>query len=288
MAGEEKRTEGEIPTNGPPASPAESPVTDGPALPHPTPPGDQKPAPPPEEDILFKLQVTIQDFFANNFATLGYILLAFLGVALVYGMYQSWQEHNADADFAAIADVDFKMPKPDPLSQMGLGPADNPGDAGRMKDLEVGAKLYEDIAASSSGAAAVTAWVRAADARERAKQPAERIRALEQARAAGGDSALGATAALALAGALLETPADSPDRAASTDRAVAVYAELSARTDFFGQEAAAARVRALAAAGKAEEAKAAFDEFRTKFPQAIRPDLISLGFGTAPAAPSGT
>ena len=269
--------EGNLPVPSTPDSAIEG--ADGPALPHPV--TGEKPGsgPPPEQDVLFKIQIWLQDLAANHAATFGYAVLAFLGVALCYGVWQSWSESRADANFSAIADIDFKMPRPDPLSQMGLGPADDPADAGRMKDLETGATLYQGIAQGASGAAAVTAWMRAAEAWRRAERPDDRIKAMEQAAAAGGSDVLGATATLALAGALLDK--------GETERAVTLYRELSSRrADYLGQEAMAALIRVQIAGGKLEEAQATLKDFQAKFPQAVRPDLVELGLTMAAPAPA--
>ena len=239
----------------------------------PTVPEAAPPAPPPEDDVLFRIQIAVSDFIVSNARFAGYAMGIALVVALVYGGWQSWREHQMDEDFSAIARIDYKMPKPSPLSEMGFGPADDPTDAGKMKDLETGAGLYEEVARKAEGAAAVTAWLHAADAWKRANKPDKQLEALRAAAAAGHDDAVGYAAKMVLASVLLEQD--------KKDEALAIYQEIGDKhSDFLGQEAWATLIRTQVSLGRMEEAKTAYANFHTKFPTANRPDLDALHLGS--------
>ena len=106
-------------------------------------------------DYLFRAQLAFTSFYTANGRYLGWVGVAALGGVLVWGLWSMWQEHSAAGDFGDIAAIDYKMPKPDPMSKYGLAPADDPTDAGRKADLEEGARRFEATAKASSGTAAV-------------------------------------------------------------------------------------------------------------------------------------
>lgn len=227
-------------------------------------------APRPDEDILFKIQTGLSDFVTDNAKYLGYFIGVVLLGALGYGAWQSFRTSALEEDFGAIAVIDHKMPKPNPLAAMGFGPADDPGDAGRMKDLQTGAELYEKAAASASGSAAVLAWSRAADAWKRAGNEEKRMAAMEKAATAGAPDAVGFAAKMSLVNALLDK--------AENDKALQILLEESQKREgVLGQEAYATLIRTQLALGKKEEAKTSFAAFKLKFPQATRADLEGLG-----------
>jgi predicted negative regulator of RcsB-dependent stress response len=225
---------------------------------------------PPEEDILFKIQTSLSDFVTDNAKYFGYVVGAILFAALCYGAYQSYRTSTLEDDFGAIAQIDYKMPKPNPLAAMGFGPADDPSDAGRMKDLQTGAELYEKAAMDASGSAAGLAWSRAADAWKRAGNEEKRMAALEKAASAGAPDAVGFAAKMSLVNVLLDK--------GENDKALQILLEESQKREgVLGQEAYATLIRTQVALGKTEEAKTSFAAFKQKFPQATRSDLEGLG-----------
>jgi tetratricopeptide (TPR) repeat protein len=228
---------------------------------------------PPERDVLFAIQVGITDFIASYWQYFGYAIAALLVGMLGYGAWDYYQTSQKDESFAAIARISHKMPKPDPMAQMGFGPADDPNDAGRMKDLEEGARRFEEIATDSSGAAAVVAWQSAADAWKRAGKSAERMAALEKAAGVKAEAAVHYAAVMVQAGALLETP----DVEGNKDKALGLYQALAdSQTGFLAQEAWVTLIRTQVFLDRLEEAKTSYATFKTKFPNAANPELEEL------------
>ncbi len=252
------------PAGAPPAAPAE-------AAPEETP------------DYLFRLQLAMTSFFAANNRYLGWIAATALGGVLVWGLWAMWQEHSAADAFGAIAAIDYKMPKPDPMAQYGLAPADDPTDAGRKADLEEGARRFEAAAQESSGTAALYAYLKAAEAWERAGNAPSRLAALKAAYALGGGSLPAWSIGTAYASAL----ADS----GSKEEAVGVYRELAGRTQgFYAQQTLLALAGAQIDLGKNEDAKQTISEFKTRFPAAPqdRAAALEARAGGVPSAPAQT
>lgn len=234
-------------------------------------------------DYLFRLQLAISSFFSTNSRYLGYLAGAGLAGVLVWGLWEVWQERSANEAYGAIATIDYKMPKPDPMSRYGLAPADDPNDAGRMADLKQGAKLFEDAARGSSGSAAAYAYLKAADAWERAGDTDARLAALKAGYAAGGGDLPTWSLGAAYAGALSD--------AGRAEEALGVYREIAGKTQgFYAQQALMALAGAQIDLGKNDDARATIQEFKTRFPNASPERVAALEVRTGqptPSAPAG-
>lgn len=243
---------------------------------------DTKEAAPDETpDYLFRAQLAISSFFDANSRYLGYIAGAGLAGVLVWGLWSVWQERSANQAYGAIASIDYKMPKPDPMSRYGLAPADDPTDAGRMADLKQGATLFEDAARDASGSASAYAYLKAADAWERAGDAEARLAALKAGYAAGGGDLPTWSLGAAYAGALAD--------AGRAEEALGVYRELAGKTQgFYAQQALIALVGGQLDLGKNDDARTTIQEFKTRFPNASPERVAALEARTgAPAAPAG-
>ena len=240
-------------------------------------PGTTAPEAPQEVDALFKLQVTVSEFFIANVKYLGYAVGAALLVALVYGVWAEWRTSRADADYAAIAAIDYKMPKLDQMAQMGLAPMDDPSDTARLKNVEEGARRYRAAAAAARGSAAILGYMRAADAWDRVNKPDEALADLKAAWDLGQPDLPGYAAASKYATRLAG--------AGKTEEAIAVLREESVREKgLFAEEALIELAQLYVDAGRVDEAKNVVSEFQTRFPDSPRTArlaALSAGAGAA-------
>lgn len=245
-----------------------------PAAPATEAPADETP------DYLFRAQLALTSFYTANGRYLGWVAMTGLGGVLVWGLWSMWQEHSAADDFGEIAAIDYKMPKPDPMSKYGLAPADDPTDAGRKADLEEGARRFEAAAQAASGTASAYGYLKAAEAWERAGNAPSRLAALKAANALGRSGLPGWSAGSAYASALID--------AGSAEEAIGVYRELAGRTQgFYAQQALLSLATAQLDLGKNDDAKQTVQEYATRFPTAPQERADALrarATGLAPAA----
>jgi len=224
---------------------------------------DPTAAPRQEEDALFKLQVAASDFLFKNVRVFVWIVVAGLGVALVYSLYTEWRVRSAKSAYGAIADIDYKMPAVDQMARYGLAPMDDPTDTVRLANVEEGARRYRAAAQEASGGAAVFAYLRAADTWTRLGKDEEALRDLEAAAALGQSDLPGFAAASRYATALA-----GKDR---LEEAMGVLRELATREKgLYDEEALIALAQLQVQAGKPDEAQRVVDEFRTRFPDSPR------------------
>ena len=216
-----------------------------------------------EQDALFRLQMALSDvmlgYWKHGAALIGLLLLG----TLVYGGMRSYAESRAKSEFGQISRIDHRMPKVDEMARMGFAPVDDPTDSKRMADLEEGGRRYLAVADGAHGAAAVDAYLKAADAFRRAGKADLALSALEKGAAVKTTGLPGFTADAALASALVD--------AGQVDRAVTLYREMVGRHEGFFAEQALLRLAATQIdAGKSDDAKATLGEFKTRFPASPR------------------
>lgn len=226
-------------------------------------------AAPVEQDRLFKLQMAVSDFVLGNARYLGSVVGVILLVALVYGVVTSWTASREAEEFSEIARIDYKMPKVEQLALFGLAPMDDKTDTARMGNVEEGARRYTALGDESHGAAAVYAYLKAADAWRRVGKADQRLAALEKASKKGVKGLAGFSADTAYAAALVD--------AGRTDDALALYRDMAGRhQNFFAERSLLSLAEAQIAADKKDDAKRTLDELRTRFPQTPRENEVTF------------
>lgn len=236
-----------------------------------------------QEDPLFQAQMWVYDrvmtYWKHGALAVGFILLG----SLVYGLYDSWAVGRAKEAEAAIAAIDFRVPKPSELSMMGIGPADDLNDATRVANLEEGARRFQATAQEASGAQAAQAWLKAAELWQRLGRDAETKAAFEGALQAESAGVFGFVAHNGLASIALDE--GKLDEAITHYRAVA-----EADRGFFGEQALIGLARAQAQNGKGPESLQTLEELRKRYPESPRlVDLsVELGAPAATVAPAAT
>lgn len=220
-------------------------------------------APPPEEDALFRLQMAVSDailgYWKYAVGALGVVLLG----AAVYGGVTSYQTSRTRDDYEAVARVDYRMPKIEDAARYGLAPMDDPADTQRMADLTEGGRRFLAAGDDASGTAAVYAYMKAADAFRRARQPDQQLQALQKAWGVGAEGLPAFSAGSALATAQLD--AGKPDDALATLRAM-----VGSTDGLYAEEALVSLAGLQADLGRSDDAKATIQEFRTRFPESPR------------------
>lgn len=218
---------------------------------------------PVEQDVLFRLQMAASDFVLGNAKYAGYLVGALLAGSLIYGGVTSYLTSRREEEFAAIARIDFKMPKVDDMARFGLAPMDDTTDTARMANVEEGAKRYQAQAESAHGAPAVYAYLKAAEAWRRVGKTTESFAALEAASKLEAGDLPGFAADAAYAGALVE--------AQRTEEALGHYRIMAGRySGFYAERSLILLASAQADAGKKDDAKLVVKEFQDRFPQSPR------------------
>jgi hypothetical protein len=224
-----------------------------------------------DTDVLFRMQVAAGEWFARNWKHgIPLIGLALLG-SLAYGAYTSWNNGRIEAGFESVARIDHKMPQTGPFA-----------DPTRASDYDIGAGKYLEAASSASGAPAVVAYLKAAEAFSLAGKKAEARAALEKAVAVKAEGLVRYSAEMALNGARLD--------AGEVEAALAAYRDMAGRYEgFYARSALEALATAQDTAGKTEDAKATRAEIATRFSgaaAAAAPLAADAPASVAPAAPA--
>jgi hypothetical protein len=226
-------------------------------------------APPPvqeDHDYVFRAQVALTEALLKYGRYLGVVVVVILIGSLAWGGYKNWADKARKADFEKIAAIDYLMPEPDPMSLYGLAPKDDPSDTTRAANLAEGARRYEAVAAEVGGSAQVLAWLRAAEAWERAGN-AESSRAAAMKAVGEGTGLADFVGDTAKVRALVDS--------GKGEEAEALLREMSSRyTGFYAEQALIRLARLQLAAGRTEAAATTYTEITTRFPTTF--DLASL------------
>jgi len=230
--------------------------------------GPAQPFPDHEKDALFKAQMTVQQMVIGHWkfglALIAVVLLAVLGFGL-------WEAHGEDAQRAVqakIAKIDRKMPKENPLVAAGFSPTEP--DANVVAQVQEGARRFEAIAQEAEGTGAVTAWMRAAAAWERAGDTESAKGAYASAHEVGASGVVGWSASSAYASALSLN--------GDVDGSVAILREMAdSATGILGEQALLTLAELYEDAGRPGESRAAYTEFSTKHPQSVLTDRVNSG-----------
>lgn len=232
------------------------------------PEGGVAPAQSVEQDQLFRLQMAASDFLLGNAKYFAYLVGLLLLGTLIYGATTSWLASREAEEFASISRIDFKMPKVEQLAQYGLAPMDDKADSARMANVEEGARRYTAVGDDAHGAAAVYAYLKAADAWERVDKPDQALLALQRASEVGAKDLPGYTAGAAYAAALLD--------AGTTEEALSLYRDMAGRLEgFYAERSLLLLAEAQIAAGRHADAKLVIAEFKQRFPQSPRLGEVS-------------
>ena len=224
-----------------------------------------------ETDSLFRAQMGVYQFFAKNWKTLLGLLGVFLLCTFVYSV-----KHQHDRDVqrdgqAKIADIDRRMPLPNPLSVYGAAPMDDLDDQARMNNIEYGAERFEEIAADTTGTAAIMAWVKAAESYDRLNDEHATMRCLNEAHALNGEGILGWSVASQLANQHVDM--------GSVEEAVAVYQEYVSGQDIYAEQASYQLGILFESQGRADESREVLEDFGVRFPEsALGPQIDEILF----------
>lgn len=212
-----------------------------------------------ETDVIFRTQMAIANFVLGHWRTaLGLVAIGLIAL-LGYSSWKNWVMEQQREQQASIARIDRKMPEPDQLARMGMGPLDDPNDTARTAKLVEAAQGYEEIGRTGSGTAGAMAWVRAALVWERAGRTEDATRAWQAAYDMGGPGPIGLAATTGLASKKAE--AGDIDGAAAMLRAAA-----SAGDGFESQWALYQLALLYEGHDRKDDAGKALEEFSTRFP----------------------
>lgn len=213
-----------------------------------------------DEDVIFKAQMGVYQFFATWWKHLMVVLGVFLVGTLAYSLISDHLREEQRDLHAEISSIDRRMPTPDPLSAYGMAPMDDPEDADRTANLQEGARRYDAIADKGRGTAAVMARLKAAEAWERAGDAEAKLAALSKASEAGASGILGWSAAAQLANAKVE--------AGDIDGAASVLTGVSqSASGIIAEKALLDLALMYEAAERPEDATRTLEDFTTRYPE---------------------
>ena len=220
-----------------------------------------------EPELAFRIQMKVSNFVLGYWKESLLVIGGVLGIALAFGLWENHIKSKAQEASAAVYRVDLEVPELSPLARLGLEAGDDLNDATRAAELRKAAEDYLAAAETHGNSAGTRARMKAADVWLRLSEPAKAQEALAAAHADGAPGMLGYAAGNRYATMLLD--------ADETDKALAVYADLSKRLDGFAAEAAILDTLHIAGdAGDTAELERAAKEFRSRFPKSPRLDEV--------------
>ena len=212
-----------------------------------------------EEDVLFKAQMGVYQFFATWWKQLLGALGIFLAGTLAYSLISDHLREEQRELHAQINDIDRRMPTPDPLSLYGMAPMDDLEDEERIANLREGARRYDVVADGGRGAAATMARLKAAGAWQRAGDAESELASLQLANESGGKGILGWSAAAQLAAA--------KQAAGDIDGAAEVLTTVNQTTAGIISEKALLEIGLMyESADRADDAIKTLEDFTTRYP----------------------
>jgi len=208
-----------------------------------------------ERDVLFIARMGIYDLFMKNWRYLVVAAGIVLVIALINGILESRtraQQRNTHQQIAAVLS---EVPAPDPRSNYGLAPADNPNDSARIAGLKEAAAELENIAKSASGLGEAMALQQAASLWKRAGERSQEQRVLKSASELKLSALVRDGIKLQLANSLFDST--------EYEQAAALYSELATAEEssqYAKQRAQLSLVLSLEAQGKVEEARSELNQ----------------------------
>ena len=213
-----------------------------------------------DEDVIFKAQMGVYQFFATWWKQLLGALGIFLVGTLAYSLISDHLREEQRDLHAQISDIERRMPTPDPLSAYGMAPMDDLDDEDRVANLREGARRYDGIADGGRGAAATMARLKAAGAWDRAGDAEAELASLQKANEEGGKGILGWSAASQLAAAKLA--------AGDVDGAAAVLTTVNQTTSGVISEKALLDLGLMyETAERTDDAIKTLEDFTARYPE---------------------
>ncbi len=220
-----------------------------------------------EPELAFRIQMKVSNFVLGYWKESLLAIGAVLAVALSYGLWENHLKTKAQNASAAVYRVDMEVPELSPLAQLGLETGDDLSDPEQAAKLRASAEKYLAVAAEHGESAGTMARMKAADVWLRLDDAAKAREALAAAHADGAPGMLGYAAGNRYATLLVD--------AGETDKALAVYQDLTKQLDAFPAEAALLDILHVAGeAGNTAEVERAAQEFRARFPKSPRLDEV--------------
>jgi tetratricopeptide (TPR) repeat protein len=213
-----------------------------------------------DQDVIFKAQMGVYQFFATWWKQLLGGLGIFLAGTLAYSLISDHQREEQRDLHAEISDIERRMPTPDPLAAYGMAPLDDPEDEERIANLREGARRYDVIATDGRGAAATMASLKAAGAWQRAGDAESELASLQLANESSGSGILGWSAASQLAAAKMA--------AGDVDGAAAVLTAVNQSTSgIIGEKALLDLGLMYESAERADDAIKTLEDFTARYPE---------------------
>ncbi|MGB0639491.1 MAG: tetratricopeptide repeat protein [Myxococcota bacterium] len=231
------------------------------------------PFPDHEEDVVFKVQMQVQNLVLGHWKKLLAVTSVVLLVVLIVGEYNEFETSTQQAIQSQIADIDLKMP---PMSQEArFGIAEEA--AAVIDNVKLGAAEYENVAREGSGAGSLMAWMRAGTTWERAGDVNKAKEAYGAAHAVGAGDVLGWSAASAYA----TLQANTGD----VDGAIATLRSLDGKvTGMAAEQALLSIALILEDAGRSGESKSVYEEFNSKYSGSTWSKQVSDGLARLESA----
>lgn len=237
-----------------------------------------------EQDFIFQLQMRVYDFVVSNGRNLLYGIGIFLGLVLVYGLWQGHERQLQRDGHDAIFVVALDVPKISDRALQGFAEADNPNDLSRIAKLRESALQMEQVAKDTSGFARGTAFLEAATLWKRAGESTNEQAALSLA-IDNSDEEIVKWAANAR---LSSSQADGGDleQAAQT---LKLYGQSN--SSFFAEQATLQAVEYFIELDEKTAATGLLDEYQTAYPAGQMQDksqLLRAKLGLSVALPEAT
>ena len=213
-----------------------------------------------EQDVLFKGQMAVANFFLgywkHGLALLGVVLV----VAFFFGMYRNHTRDTQREIQAGMARVERTLPADD--RSLPIGPLDDPADTERADKLVKAAQGFQAVAEQGQGVGAAMAWIRAAEVWQRARRPEDSQRAWQKAHEVGAPDMVGWAAAAGLAASYAD--------AGKVDEAAALYRSFADTAQGpIAEEALLDLGTLYLDAGRNAESVAVLQEFTQKHPDSV-------------------
>jgi tetratricopeptide (TPR) repeat protein len=237
--------------------------------------GPAQPFPDHDEDVVFKVQMRVQNMVIGHWKGLLAVTAVVLLSVLGFGLWEAQVLEDQEAVQASIVKIDRKMPKEDPLALAGFSSAEeDPAVVGKVRSA---AEQYESVAKVARGTGAVSAWMRAAAAWKRAGDTDAQAAAFASAHAVGVSGVVGWSASSAHASAL--NSAGDVDGSASVLRGLADTAQ-----GLLAEQALLNLAELYEDAGRTEESRSMYEEFTTKYADSVLKDRAAGGLARVGAA----